>query len=132
MTTNWMLPLRKLIAIDAVICLLSATGLILFAEEIASLTVLPQQLLFWAGVSLVPSAVFMGATARPDQTPRWAAWTIVIGNGLWVAASLALAFSGLVEPNIYGWAFVMSQAVVVAVLAELEFSALKAKPILAA
>jgi hypothetical protein len=44
----------------------------------------------------------------------------VIGNAGWVAASIAVVL--MTEPTLFGTAFVLAQAAVVAVLAWLEFT----------
>ena len=44
----------------------------------------------------------------------------MLGNAGWVLASIALPVADLVHPNALGWAFVIGQAAVVALLAKLE------------
>lgn len=46
---------------------------------------------------------------------------IVAINGLWLVGSLALLLSGTVQPTMLGTAFVVVQALAVAVFAELQF-----------
>ncbi len=46
----------------------------------------------------------------------------IIGiNALWVAASFGVLLSGAIAPNLLGYAFVIAQALTVALLAELQF-----------
>ena len=45
------------------------------------------------------------------------AWTL---NAVWTLDSVLLLFSGWIEPNGLGYAFVIGQAVIVGVFAELE------------
>jgi hypothetical protein len=52
-------------------------------------------------------------------------WLVVAGNGLWVVASLMLVLAGWIAPNPLGIAFIVAQALVVAVLAMLEHGALR-------
>ena len=46
---------------------------------------------------------------------------IIAINALWVAASFGLLVSGAVTPTLLGYAFVIAQALAVALLAELQF-----------
>ena len=50
---------------------------------------------------------------------------IIAINALWVAASFGLLLSGLVAPTPLGYAFVIAQALAVALLAELQFIGLR-------
>ena len=52
-----------------------------------------------------------------------AAHMVVLGNALWVVASVALPVSGVLAPNLPGWICLLAQAGVVALLAVLEFEA---------
>jgi hypothetical protein len=55
-------------------------------------------------------------------------WSIIVCNASWVAASLLLLVGGWVAPTALGYAFVIAQAVVVGVFAELQYMAVR-KPI---
>ncbi len=85
---------------------------------------LPAALLFYAGLSLFPVAVFMTIVALRDPVQPTAAWLIISGNVLWVVASFGLLVSGWVAPNYLGAGFIIVQALVVAVFARLEHTAL--------
>lgn len=115
--------LRSLLALDAVTCAAMGATLLVASGPVAALTRIPAPLLFWAGASLIPIALFMTASARARPVPSWAAGVIMLGNLLWVAVSILLAVTGLIAPNGLGWAFLIAQAAVVALLAKLEFDA---------
>ena len=80
-----------------------------------------------------PSGCSVRRSAFTGDTPSWVAarerisaagvWLVIVGNGLWVLASLALLFA--VSPTVLGYAFVIGQALIVAVLAEMEYAGLK-------
>lgn len=124
MTTNFpRLSLQWLLGIDAATCIGMGLLLALTAAPIAALTALPAPLLFWAGVLLFPIGVFMAVFAGAAAVPTWAARVVVAGNALWVLGSLALPVMGMVAPNAFGWAFLLMQALVVALLAWLEWGA---------
>ncbi len=82
---------------------------------------LPVDLLFWAGVVLVPFVAFLVVMARRETLARMTLIDIIGMNVLWVVASFGLLVSGLVSPTALGIAFVSAQAVAVALFAELQF-----------
>ena len=99
-----------------------ATGaLMLFgAGPLAGLLGLPEPLLRAAGLALLPFAAFVGWLATRERPSRPLVWAVVVVNLLWVVDSAALLLSGWVAPTALGYAFVIAQAVAVAVLAELQ------------
>jgi hypothetical protein len=116
---------RCLLLIDATTCGVMGAVLTLGADALGSLTRIPPALLFYAGLALFPIAAFMAVVAtRPVIQPA-AMWLVVAGNGLWVVASLMLVLAGWIAPNPFGIAFIVAQALVVAVLAMLEHGALR-------
>jgi hypothetical protein len=112
--------LRLVLWIDAATC--AATGLLLsaLAAKLSALLGLPAPLLLVAGLSLFPIAAFMAWAAKRPSPP--AVWLVIGGNALWVLGSLlVLALS----PTTLGIVFVIAQAAAVALLAELEYAALR-------
>lgn len=120
-----LLSLRPLLAIDAATCAVMGLVLNIAAAPLAALTGLPAALLGAAGLSLLPIALFMALVAwRPHPA---AVRLVVLGNAAWVAASLLLVVpTGWVAPTTLGIAFVLAQALAVAVLALLEQAAARA------
>jgi hypothetical protein len=51
---------------------------------------------------------------------RIAVWAVIGLNAVWAIDSVVLLFTGWVQPNLLGYAFVVGQAAFVAVMAELE------------
>lgn len=86
---------------------------------------LPEDLLFWAGVALVPFVAMLLATVRRQVVSRLVLIDIIAVNVLWVVASFGLLASGSVAPNLLGVAFVTAQALTVALFAELQFVGLR-------
>ncbi len=115
--------LQTILALDAATCALMGALLVFASGPIAGLTQIPSPLLFWAGLLLLPIAVFMAIFARSPVVPGWAVQVIVAGNALWVLGSVLLPMSGLTAPNVLGWLFLLMQAAVVAVFAVLEWTA---------
>ena len=117
------MKLRTVLWLDAVTCVFTGLLLALFSERLSGWLGLPEPLLFYAGLVLFPTAALMAWTATRAETPKPAVWIVIGGNALWVLGSLlVLALS----PTTLGYAFVIVQALAVAVLAELEYVALKA------
>ena len=117
--------LRGVLFADAATC--AATGLlsIIFSEALAAFLELPAQLLFYAGLSLLPFAAFLLFAAPRRQAGAVFVWAIILLNALWTLDSFLILLAGWVAPNAFGSGFVIFQAVGVAVLAVLEFIGLK-------
>jgi CHASE2 domain-containing sensor protein len=120
------LPLRTLLLADAATCAAMGGLLLLAAVPVARLTALPEQLLRPAGLLLLAIALFIALVATRPRVPRNGVRVIVLGNLLWIVASLALLLGGWATPNAAGIAVVLVQALGVAALAGLEARALRA------
>ena len=125
MTTRLTRFLRNALILDAMAT--GATGLLLtlFSGSLTSLLRVPGELLFYAGLVLLPYAALVGWLATRDALPRWSVWAVIVTNVLWAVDSVLLAMSGWVEPNALGYAFIVVQALVVAGFAELQFIGLR-------
>jgi hypothetical protein len=86
---------------------------------------LPASLLTSAGVSLIAYTVFLVWLIRRDTLPRGAVWFVIAGNALWAIDSVLLLFTNWIDPTVIGQAFVVFQAVVVAVFAEAQYVGLR-------
>lgn len=117
--------LRNTLIADAATGAAAAMLTIFGARFLAPLLALPEGLLFWAGVALLPFVAALAAAARRPSLPRWWLREIVLANALWVAASFGIMLAGLVEPNMLGVAFVTAQALAVALFAALQAAALR-------
>ena len=117
--------LRTVLYADAAMGAAAAALTIAGSGFLSSLLALPAGLIFWAGVALVPVALFLFVMARADEVPRSWLTEIVAINALWVMASFAILFSGWVQPNLLGTLFIVAQAGAVALFAVLEAGALR-------
>jgi hypothetical protein len=50
---------------------------------------------------------------------------VIAANAIWAIDSIALLFTGWVQPNLLGQAFVVAQALSVAAIAELQYIGVK-------
>lgn len=95
------------------------------AGPVATLTGLPAGFVFWIGVALLPWTVALALIGRAEPPAASAVETVVAVNALWVVASIAVIVLGVFDLNALGIAFVIAQALAVAVLAEFQFMGLR-------
>ena len=115
--------LRRALLADAVAR--ASTGLLMAigAGFLDSLLGLPTLLLREAGVLLLPYALLVGWLGTRASLPEAAVWAVIVGNVAWTAASLGLFI--VLAPTALGYAFVIGQALVVGLFAELQYIGLK-------
>ncbi|HJV80841.1 hypothetical protein [Noviherbaspirillum sp.] len=124
--------LRRVLLADALTSFGTGLLLTLDAGFLAPLLGLPSALLRAAGLILLPFAALVAYVGtREPVSPHWV-WAVILGNALWVIDSIALLLSGWITPTLAGMAFVATQALAVAVLAELEYVGLRKNVALAA
>lgn len=117
--------LRRAILADAIFSGASAVLLTFGAGELAPLLNLPEALLRETGLFLVAYAALVGWLGIRPSMPKPLVAIVIAGNAAWTVASIALLFSGAVMPNLLGELFVAVQAIIVGVLAELQFIGLR-------
>jgi hypothetical protein len=117
--------LRRALLLDAVAS--GTTGLLMIvgAGLVEGLLGLPAALLRGAGLVLIPYVTFVIYAGTREAISRAAVWAIIVANMLWAAASALLLVAGWVAPTAPGYAFVIGQAVVVALLGELQYLGLR-------
>lgn len=120
--------LRRVLVADALASGGSGLLMTLGASHLDGLLGLPATLLFLAGVVLIPYAGVVGMLAARPAVSRAAIWAIVACNAFWAIDSLALLVTGWVSPSGLGYAYVIAQALVVALFAELQYMGLRRAP----
>jgi hypothetical protein len=123
--------LREVLFADAIVSGATGAMMALDAGLLSPLLGLPQSLLFWAGLSLLPFAALVGVVASKPHPAKGGVWTIVVINVGWVLASVLILVAGLVSPTLLGTAFVIAQAVVVGILTELQIIGMRREPAIA-
>lgn len=110
-----------------------AMGLLmaLAAQPLGQLLGLPFVLLLVAGIVLLPLALVLYWMSNQPALLRTGVWAVIALNALWVVESAALLVTGYVQPTALGYAFVIGQALVVLLFAELEFFGLRRSAVLA-
>jgi hypothetical protein len=116
--------LRYALLADAVAS--GATGLLMIAGAglLEGLLGLPTALMREAGLVLVPYVAFVAWAGTRETISRPAVQAIIAMNVLWVIGSAVVLFA-FVAPTLLGYAFVIAQAIVVGVFAELQFIGLR-------
>jgi len=117
--------LRRALQADAIFSGTGAVILTLGAAELAPLLNLPEALLREAGLFLIAYAAFVGWLGTRASFRKILVVAVVAGNAAWTLSSIALIFSGTVTPNLLGEMMLAMQAVVVGILAEMEFIGLR-------
>jgi hypothetical protein len=104
-----------------------ATGLLLAggAGLLTGLLGLPEQLMRYAGLFLLPYAAVVAYVGTRATVSRAAVWTIITANAIWVVESIVILVGGWVSPTPLGVAFVAAQALIVAAFAEAQFIGLR-------
>jgi hypothetical protein len=117
--------LRRVLFADAATCI--ATGLLLTLGSglLEQFTGLPAGLLRYAGLSLFPFAALLVYLAARENLSPPVVWAVIVLNALWTAESFLLLLTGWVAPTELGYAFVVAQALGVAVFAGLEYFGLR-------
>lgn len=124
--------LRRVLIADAFTCVMTGLLMLLGAGFLEPLLGLPATLLQNAGLALLPVAGFIAYVATRPQLSRRLVWLVIAGNAIWVADSIVLLMSGWVAPTALGQAFIVVQAVAVAVFAELEYFGIRKSAMVAA
>jgi hypothetical protein len=120
------LLLRRALLADAVAS--GGVGLLMIAGAVPleGLLGIPAALLRGAGLFLVVYVAFVVYVGTRTTISATGAWTVVAANALWAAGSVLLLISGWIQATALGFAFVLAQALVVALLGGLEYSGLRA------
>lgn len=117
--------LHRALQADAIFSGTGAVLMTLGAGEFAPLLDLPEALLREAGLFLIVYAAFVGWLSTRTSFPKVLVVAVVAGNAAWTLSSIALIFSGAVNPNVLGEMALAAQAIVVGILAELQFLGLR-------
>jgi len=117
--------LRRILFADAATCIAAGLLMMLGSDRLGQYLGLPQALLSYAGISLLPFTAFLIYIATRENLSPAVVWTVIVLNLLWTIDSILLLFSGWVTPTEPGYLFVIAQAAGVAVFAALEYFGLR-------
>ena len=117
--------LRRAILADAIFSGISALALTFGAGLLAPWLDLPEPLLRESGLFLIAYAALVGWLGTRQTMPKALVLIVVAGNAAWTLASIALLFSGWVNPNLLGEIAIAAQAIAVGAFAELQYIGLR-------
>jgi hypothetical protein len=117
--------LRRVLLADAVTCAAAGLLMLLRASQLEQQLGLPTALSRYAGISLLPVAGYLAYLAKREQFSRSPVLTVIVLNAIWALDSILLLFSGWIEPTAAGYAFIIIQAIGVAMFAGLEYFGLR-------
>ncbi|WP_218030294.1 hypothetical protein [Pseudonocardia hydrocarbonoxydans] len=117
--------LRRALRLDAAASGALGVAALAAAPALAGLLGPPTPVLLGVGAFLALFAAGLLVLAARPAIPRPAAWTVVLGNAGWVAASVATAVLAAPVLTGLGVAVVLAQAAAVAVFADLQWLGLR-------
>lgn len=117
--------LRRVVQADLLVSGAAGALQLAAAEPLARLTAIDAGFLRGAGWVLMGWVAFLAWTLTRRAINAPLAWTLIGVNAAWVAASVLVWLEGAIAPNALGATYVLAQAVVVAVFAELQYFGLR-------
>ena len=117
--------LQRVLLADAVVCGAGGLALLAAAGPLEDQLGLSVTFLRSVGAILIPYAAVLLFMATRDTISRRGAWAVVAVNILWAVDSVVLLLTGWVDPTTVGTVFVIGQAAIVAVFAELQIKGLR-------
>ncbi|WP_110517659.1 hypothetical protein [Herpetosiphon llansteffanensis] len=119
--------LRYAIRFDGVSAGTLMLGLLGLNQPLAQVFGLPSSFLWYVGLGLIPWVTWLVWLSFRPTISRAAAWFVVVVNGLWLAESIWLIVGPTFEPTVWGYGFLIAQAILVALITETEIIALRRK-----
>jgi hypothetical protein len=117
--------LRNALLLDGLLSGVTGLLLVLAAGWLGAFLELPRLLLLVAGSALLPFAALLVWLSNRAEISRQVIWAVIAVNLIWVLDSLLLLVVGWVSPNLFGYCFVITQALAVGLLAGLQWLGFK-------
>ncbi|WP_064749006.1 hypothetical protein [Lysobacter antibioticus] len=117
--------LRRALVADAVISGAVGALQLAVAGPLSGLLAIEAGWLQRSGVVLLAWTALLGWMLTRKTVSPPMAWTVIGTNLAWVVASVLVLVEGAIAPNTLGTAYVLAQAAVVAIFAELQFFGLR-------
>jgi hypothetical protein len=117
--------LRNALLADALLSGATAMLLVAAAGPLSGLLGLSVGLLRGSGLFILPFVALAASIRLRTRISRTPIFVLVVCNALWAVDSVLVLLLGWIEPTVLGEVFVVGQAVIVGVLAELQFIGLR-------
>lgn len=121
--------LHAALRIDAIASLAAGLLTCVLAHPLAAEIGAADGWLLAAGLFMLAYGLAIGALSRRRSIAARLAWAVIVGNLLWVAGSVWLAFSHVIAPSGLGLAFLLGQAAAVAAITLLQFQGARASAV---
>jgi hypothetical protein len=116
--------LRRALLTDATLTTIAGIALVLAAGPLGAFLELPAAALRLAGVIFIPLGAFEGWLGTRPRVHRSLVFVVIVLNALWAMDSVLLLLMRI-ETTSLGELFVIGQALIVGVIAEMEFLGLR-------
>jgi hypothetical protein len=126
-TTRPRIRLRTVLKLDAVTTGLNGAAYLAAASPLSDLLGLSEGLLRGAGALLLAYAALVWVLGTRKQIPRGPVYAVVAANAIWAVDSVVVALTGWGDPTTAGTVWILLQAAVVALFAELQLAGLRRK-----
>jgi hypothetical protein len=117
--------LRRALLADATLTAVAGIALVLAAGPLGAFVDLPATILRIAGVIFIPFAAFAGWLGTRRRVHRTLVFVVILLNALWAVDSVLLLLARWVETTPLGEGFVIGHALIIGVIAEVEFLGLR-------
>jgi hypothetical protein len=117
--------LRRVLLADGAVTAAGGFLMLLVAGGLEKTLGVPAAMLRYIAVSLVLFAALVVRLATRESVPRAGVWAVIALNSAWAAGTALLALSGWVAPTGPGYGFILGQAVLTAIVADLEYFGLR-------
>lgn len=94
-------------------------------QPLAQFFGLPTSFLWSVGLGLIPWVAWLVWLSYRPTIKRGAVWFIVAVNALWVVESIWLIVGSTFNPTVWGYGFMIAQAILVVLITETEIIALR-------
>ena len=117
--------LRRALLTDATLTAIAGIALVLTAGPLGAFLEIPAAALRIAGVIFIPFAAFAGWLGTRPRVRRTLVFVVIMLNALTAADLVLLLLTGRVQTTTLGEWFVIGHALIIGVLAEVEFLGLR-------
>jgi hypothetical protein len=117
--------LKKVLLLDLVVSAATTLMLLTAAGWLAEPLGLSAVMLRGTGIVLLPWVALLAWIIWKQTVANFIIWLVIAGNAIWAIDSIAVLFTDWLAPSALGIGFIIGQAVIIGIFAELQFIALR-------